>query len=63
MTNQERASRAKNALLNSGITPDTPETDIIDLITDLLHLAWEERLDPEAILRMAEGRFDEESEE
>jgi len=40
---------------------DTLETDIIDLITNLLHLAESSELDAEAIVRMAVGHFEAEA--
>jgi len=57
MTNEERISSAKSALMNSGIDPDTPETDIIDLITNLLRLAWEEKLLPQTVVGIALHHF------
>jgi len=59
MTNEERASRAADMVQSFGWR-EGAETDIIDLITNLLHLAHQEGLDPQAILRMAETHFEEE---
>jgi len=58
MTNEERAARGEEplALMHQGPT----EENIIDLVTNLLHLAHQEGLDPQAILRMAEIHFEEE---
>jgi len=53
VTNEERLSSARNALICSDITPDTPETDIIDLLANLLHLAREEGLSPEYLIGVA----------
>ena len=59
MTNAERARRASDMVQSFGWREEV-ETDIIDLITNLLHLAHQEGLDPQAILRMAEIHFEEE---
>jgi len=64
MTNKERSSNAKQALMNSGITPGTPGTpgtNIVDLITDLLHLAWEEKLLPGSMTNVALRQFEAEA--
>lgn len=43
-----------------GTSPDTKETDIVDLITDLCHLAQKEGLRPSAILITAKNHWEEE---
>jgi hypothetical protein len=61
LNNKERITIAKIALLELPEF-DTIETGIIDLIANLLHLADSKGLDTAAILRMAEGNFNEERE-
>lgn len=56
MANTDNAYRA---LMNSNQNSDSDtETAIIDLITDLLHLAEEYGEDTDAILRMATTNFE-----
>lgn len=62
MTNKERAALAKRALDAAATTPDTPETDIIDLVANLLHLAHRECLDSDSIIRIAKNHFEHEVE-
>ena len=60
MTNEERAAIADEALNALPEREDDTWTDIIDLTTNLLHLAHQEGLDPQTILRMAETHLEEE---
>ena len=57
-----RIESAREALLNFGERDgdllDCYETDIIDLIADLLHLAEAEGVDPESVLRMAKMHWE-----
>lgn len=56
MSNETRAERA-GAVLAVYPMEDTPETQIIDLVADLLHYAHGEGFDAEAISRMALCHF------
>ena len=59
-TNETRAEEARAAVSSMQLPHEETEANIIDLITNLLHLAHQEGLDPQAILRMAETHFEEE---
>jgi formylmethanofuran dehydrogenase subunit E len=57
-TNAERAQRAETALAGyTGGDPDDFQTTIIDLVTDLLHLAHENGFDVEPVTDMALTHF------
>ena len=55
MTNKERAERALKALTSSDYVGDmlTMDESITDLITDLLHLAYEHEFDVKIISDLA----------
>ena len=55
----EQAERALNALYHRD--PDDLEADIVDTMTNLLHLANAKGLDTPAIIRMANTHFIEEA--
>ena len=57
------AEEGLNAFNKARGYSDTLENDIIDLITDLLLLAKRRNEDPQAILRMVQTHFEEESNE
>jgi hypothetical protein len=58
MMNAERAQRAETALAGyTGSDPDDFQATIIDLVTDLLHLAHDNDFDPEQITDMALTHF------
>jgi hypothetical protein len=62
MTNKKAAAYAIDCFLVARRSkPDTRETDMIDLITDLCHLAQSEGLRPSAILITAKNHWEEES--
>lgn len=69
MDNASRAVNAEAALqayLRAKKEPDAPEereTNIQDLVTDLLHLAKQEKVDVESLLRMAKNNFETEVED
>jgi len=68
ITNGERIKRARHAVLSEAFwhgevsenfNPATgTEEAVIDLITNLLHLAHNEGLDPAAVVRMAVTNFE-----
>jgi hypothetical protein len=62
-TNEERSLRARQALeVVAEYDPDDPDS-IVDLVTDLLHLARrQEDIEPEYVLRMAKRHFEDEEE-
>lgn len=60
MTNQDRIEMAREVM--DSLPSGDLEEDIIDLITNLLHLANSYELDTSGILRMAAGNFEGETE-
>lgn len=62
MGNKERIRHARAALSEHLLSKSEPldcyESAIIDLIADLLHLAREEKLATESLLRMAQHHFE-----
>jgi hypothetical protein len=66
-TNEERAASAMAALESQEKYHDTwPEglsESIVDLVSDLLHLAHQNGIEPDYIIRMAQTHFDAEVEE
>ena len=65
-TNEERAERAfrtlPNSELNSMCEEDRADT-FVDLVTDLLHLAYQYGVEPDYVIRMAQEHFAAEVEE
>ena len=65
-TNEERAERAfrtlRNSELNRMCEEDRADT-FVDLVTDLLHLAYQYGVEPDYIIRMASAHYDAEVEE
>jgi hypothetical protein len=62
-TNEERTAAARQAL--EAVPKYEPfDTDsIVDLVTDLLHLARQEGIEPDYVIHMAQIHFDAEVEE
>ncbi len=62
-TNEERTAAARQAL--EAVPKYEPfDTDsIVDLVTDLLHLAQQEGIEPDYVIHMAQIHFDAEVEE
>jgi len=62
-TNEERTASARQAL--EAVPKYEPfDTDsIVDLVTDLLHLARQEGIEPDYVIHMAQIHFDAEVEE
>lgn len=69
MGNESRAVTAEAALKaylgakKESDAPEERETNIQDLVTDLLHLAKREKVDVESLLRMAKNNFETEAED
>lgn len=66
-TNEMRAEWAQKAVdafaIATGIQNEDPETQISDLLADLMHLATSEGLDFRGLLDRARGHFEEEEAE
>jgi hypothetical protein len=66
-TNEERAASAMKALESQekyhDAWPDGLDDSIVDLVSDLLHLARENDIEPDYIIRMAQTHFDSEVDE
>jgi hypothetical protein len=66
-TNEERAASAMAALESQekyhDAWPEGLADSIVDLVSDLLHLARENDIEPDYIIRMAQTHFDAEVEE
>ena len=61
---EERAERAECALLcYPGGDPEDLDATIVDLVTDLLHLAHRNDIEPDYVTRMAQEHYDAELEE
>jgi hypothetical protein len=60
-TNQDRADRVTTTLAaymaTKGETPDTPETDLIDLLADIRHFCDTEELALGDLDRIAHGHY------
>lgn len=57
---RDNARRALDSLSLINEFGDDLEANIVDLITDLLHLAHHVHIDTDAVLRMAQYHFEEE---
>jgi len=58
MNVQDRASLAEEAIQRyAGISTPLSDEHVIDLMTDILHYAYLEGMDIEAVLRMAKAHF------
>ena len=61
MTNEERAQRGKKCLLvYEACQEDDPTSSIVDLVTDLLHLAHQNDIELDYVTRMAQLHYNEE---
>jgi hypothetical protein len=61
MTNEERAQRAEAAIAAyPGGDPEDLTATIVDLVTDLMHLAHLNNIDPDDVAQLAAVHFDEE---
>lgn len=63
MIHRTNADRAERAYASLSRYDGEVETDIIDLMSDLLHLAREHGMDPKNVVRLAEMHFEAEEEE
>lgn len=66
-TNEERAASAMKALLSQekyhDDWPEGLDASIVDLVSDLLHLARRNDIEPDCIISMAQLHYDAEVEE
>ena len=64
LNNDERSERAACALLcYPGGDPEDLDATIVDLVTDLLHLAHKNDIEPDYVTHMAQEHYDAEVEE
>jgi len=64
LTNEERAQRAEVALAAyPGGDPEDLTATIVDLVTDLMHLAHQNDIEPDYVARMAADHYTTEVEE
>jgi hypothetical protein len=64
LNNDERSERAACALLcYPGGDPEDLAATIVDLVSDLLHLAHKNDIEPDYVTRMAQEHYDAEVEE
>ena len=58
MTNEERAQRGKKCLLvYEACQEDDPTSSIVDLVTDLLHLAHAHDIEPDYVTQTAQTHY------
>lgn len=58
--NKKRASKAAACILYGGFNNGDIRDDMVDMVTDLMHLADQKNIDFEGVINSAKNHFDEE---